>query len=72
MQEKTINKFRQKHMDILLQGYYFTVIFDGDLDKFITKHSKELDGAHYLVFKDILGHSHHIRKNAILDYEIHD
>lgn len=72
MQEKTINKFRQKHMDILLQGYYFTVVFDGDLDKFIAKHSKELDSAHYLVFKDILGRLHHIRKIAILDYEIYD
>lgn len=72
MQEKTINKFRQKHMDILLQGYYFTVVFDGDLDKFITKHSKELDSVHYLVFKDILGRLHHIRKIAILDYEIYD
>ena len=59
-------------MDILLQGYYFTVVFDGDLDKFITKHSKELDSVHYLVFKDILGRLHHIRKIAILDYEIYD
>lgn len=72
MQENTITKPRQKHMDILLQGYYFTVVFDGDLDKFITKHSKELDSAHYLVFKDILGRLHHIKKIAILDYEIYD
>lgn len=72
MQENKITKPKQKHMNILLQGYYFTVIFDGDLDKFIAKHSKELDGAQYLVFKDILGHSHHIRKIAILDYEIYN
>ena len=74
MQENTITKSRQKqkHMNILLQGYYFTVIFDGDLDKFIAKHSKEFDSAQYLVFKDILGHLHHIQKIAILDYEIYD
>ena len=72
MQENKITKPKQKHMNIRLQGYYFTVIFDGDLNKFITKHSKELDANHYLVFKDILGHAHHIRKIDILDYEIYN
>lgn len=71
MQENKITKPKQKHINILHQGYSFTTIFDGDLEHFLKKHLKIIDNVNYLVFKDILGHKHHIRKSAILDYVIY-
>lgn len=72
MQENKITKPRQKHMNILINDHACTVLFDGNLEAFINKKTKTIDNAKYLVFKDILGHQHHMRRSAILDYEIFD